>query len=59
MVPFVAKIMESCSKSRVFKPPCPWVMAIMSLLVELHQVPDLKVIGKTTFSVKIQRNTLL
>ena len=43
VVPFVAKIIESSAKSKVFKPPNPWVMAIMAVLVELHQVPDLKV----------------
>ena len=42
VVPFVAKVMESCTKSRVFKPPNPWTMAIMSVLVELHQEPNLK-----------------
>jgi len=45
VVPFVAKVIESSAKSKVFKPPNPWVMAIMSVLVELHQVPDLKVSG--------------
>ena len=43
MVPFVAKVLESCADSRVFKPPNPWTMAIMSVLSELHAVPDLKV----------------
>ena len=43
VVPFVAKVIESSAKSKVFKPPNPWVMAIMSVLVELHQMPDLKV----------------
>ena len=43
MVPFVAKVMESSAKSKVFKPPNPWVIAIMAVLTELHQVPDLKV----------------
>lgn len=43
VVPFVAKVIESSAKSKVFKPPNPWVMAIMAVLVELHQVPDLKV----------------
>ncbi|XP_066906424.1 CCR4-NOT transcription complex subunit 1 isoform X2 [Halyomorpha halys] len=42
VVPFVAKVLESCSKSRVFKPPNPWTMAIMNVLSELHQEPDLK-----------------
>ncbi len=42
VVPFVAKVLESCSKSKVFKPPCPWTMGIMNLLAELHQEHDLK-----------------
>lgn len=42
VVPFVAKVLESCAKSKVFKPPNPWTMAIMNLLAELHQEPDLK-----------------
>lgn len=47
VVPFVAKVIESSAKSKVFKPPNPWVMAIMAVLVELHQVPDLKVSNST------------
>ncbi len=43
MIPFVAKILESCADSSVFKPPNPWTMAIMSVLRELHAVQDLKV----------------
>ncbi|CAG0883626.1 unnamed protein product [Darwinula stevensoni] len=42
VVPFVAKILESCAKSKVFKPPCPWTMAIMNVLAELHSEQDLK-----------------
>ena len=42
VVPFVAKIMESCAKSKVFKPPCPWTMGMLNLLAELHQEHDLK-----------------
>ena len=42
VVPFVAKVLESCAKSKVFKPPCPWTMGIMNLLAELHQEHDLK-----------------
>ena len=44
MVAFVAKVLESCAESLVFKPPNPWTMAIMSVLCELHAVPDLKVV---------------
>ena len=42
VVPFVAKVIESCMKSRIFKPPNPWTMAIMNVLAELHQEPNLK-----------------
>lgn len=43
VVPFIAKILESVGKSRVFRLPNPWTDAIMSALVELHNEPDLKV----------------
>ncbi|XP_034255857.1 CCR4-NOT transcription complex subunit 1 isoform X2 [Thrips palmi] len=42
VVPFVAKVLEACAKSKAFKPPCPWTMAIMNVLAELHQEPELK-----------------
>lgn len=42
VVPFVAKVLESAAKSKVFKPPNPWTMAIMNVLAELHQEPELK-----------------
>lgn len=43
VVPFVTKILESVGKSKVFKLPNPWTESLMSALVELHNVPDLKV----------------
>lgn len=42
VVPFIAKVLESCAKSKIFKPTNPWTMAIMNVLSELHQEPDLK-----------------
>lgn len=42
VVPFIAKVLESCAKSTAFKPPNPWTMALMNVLAELHQEPDLK-----------------
>ncbi|KAJ7383193.1 CCR4-NOT transcription complex subunit 1 [Desmophyllum pertusum] len=56
VIPFVAKVIESSAKSKVFKPPNPWIMAIMAVLVELHQVPDLKLNLK--FEVEVLCNTL-
>ncbi|GAA6009388.1 hypothetical protein JCM10207_003757 [Rhodosporidiobolus poonsookiae] len=41
-IPFVCKVLEQSSKSRVFKPPNPWLMAILRLLVELYQFAELK-----------------
>lgn len=56
VVPFVAKIVESCAKSRVFKPPNPWTMAIMNVLAELHQEADLKLNLK--FEIEVLCKTL-
>ena len=56
VVPFVAKVLESCAKSKVFKPPCPWTMGIMNLLSELHQEHDLKLNLK--FEIEVLCKTL-
>ncbi|XP_032816690.1 CCR4-NOT transcription complex subunit 1 isoform X5 [Petromyzon marinus] len=56
VVPFVAKVLESCSKSLVFRPPNPWTMAIMNVLAELHQEPDLKLNLK--FEIEVLCKTL-
>lgn len=42
VIPFVCKVLEQCSNSNVFRPPNPWVMAILKLLVELYEFADLK-----------------
>lgn len=41
-VPFVAKVLEAASDSRVFRPPNPWTIGVLSSLRELYDVPDLK-----------------
>ena len=41
-MPFVAKVMESCANSKVFRPYNPWTMAIMNVLAELHHRDELK-----------------
>jgi CCR4-NOT transcription complex subunit 1 len=46
-IPFVTKILESCSESTVFKPPNPWLRAIMALLVELHSLSGLELTLKS------------
>ncbi|KAI2797076.1 CCR4-NOT transcription complex subunit 1 [Blomia tropicalis] len=42
VVPFVAKVISGCSKSKIFRPPNPWTDSLISILVELHSEPDLK-----------------
>jgi CCR4-NOT transcription complex subunit 1 len=39
---FIAKIVESCKDSKVFRPPNPWLMNILSILKELYEIDDLK-----------------
>lgn len=56
VVPFVAKIIESCAKSKVFKPPNPWTMGIMNVLAELHQEQNLKLNLK--FEIEVLCKTL-
>ncbi|GIX80669.1 CCR4-NOT transcription complex subunit 1, partial [Caerostris extrusa] len=56
VVPFVAKVLESCSKSKVFKPPNPWTMGIMKVLCEMHKEPDMKLNLK--FEIEVLCKTL-
>lgn len=56
VIPFVAKVMESCAKSRVFKAPNPWTMAIMNVLAELHKEPEMKLHLK--FEIEVLCNKL-
>ncbi|CAH7667572.1 exoribonuclease [Phakopsora pachyrhizi] len=41
-IPFVCKVLEQSSKSKVFKPPNPWLMGILKMLVELYHFGELK-----------------
>ncbi|KAK8770607.1 hypothetical protein V5799_012928 [Amblyomma americanum] len=56
VVPFIAKVLESCAKSRVFKPPNPWTMGILDVLSELHREPELKLNLK--FEIEVLCKTL-
>lgn len=56
VVPFVAKILEACSKSKIFKQNNPWLMGTMAVMAELHQMTDLKLNLK--FEVEVLCNTL-
>ncbi|KAG6874320.1 hypothetical protein C0995_001545 [Termitomyces sp. Mi166 len=41
-IPFVCKTLEPSVKSKVFRPPNPWLMAVISLLAELYHFAELK-----------------
>nr|KAG5712160.1 hypothetical protein BaRGS_014510 [Batillaria attramentaria] len=56
VVPFTAKVLESCAKSKVFKVPNPWTMALMNVLAELHQEQELKLNLK--FEIEVLCKTL-
>jgi len=51
VVPFVAKVLEPASKSKIFQPPNPWLWSMLSVLVELHNEPDLKLNHKFEIEV--------
>jgi len=42
VIPFVHKVLESCTESKIFKPPNPWLMGILSLLSEIYALDKLK-----------------
>ncbi|XP_010258903.1 PREDICTED: CCR4-NOT transcription complex subunit 1 isoform X3 [Nelumbo nucifera] len=42
VIPFTSKILEPCQGSLAYQPPNPWTMGILSLLVEIYALPNLK-----------------
>jgi CCR4-NOT transcription complex subunit 1 len=36
------QILEPCQSSIAYRPPNPWTMGILSLLVEIYNLPNLK-----------------
>ncbi|XP_018024179.1 CCR4-NOT transcription complex subunit 1 isoform X2 [Hyalella azteca] len=56
VVPFVTKVLESCGKSKVFKPPNPWTMSLMNILAEIHALQDMKLHLK--FEIEVLCNKL-
>ncbi|OJJ51485.1 hypothetical protein ASPZODRAFT_393809 [Penicilliopsis zonata CBS 506.65] len=42
VIPFTCKVLVQATKSTVFKPPNPWLMDILSLLLELYHFAELK-----------------
>lgn len=50
-IPFVCKVLEGCARSKVFKPPNPWLMGVMSLLAEIYFFADVKL--KYKFEIEV------
>ncbi|KAF4235881.1 hypothetical protein CNMCM6805_007816 [Aspergillus fumigatiaffinis] len=42
VIPFTCKVLVQATKSTVFKPPNPWLMDILALLLELYHFAELK-----------------
>ena len=55
VIPFTCEVLAQGAKSRVFKPPNPWVMEVIGLLLELYDLPDLKIQQK--FAVEVLLGT--
>ena len=55
VIPFTCEVLAQGAKSIVFKPPNPWVMEVIGLLLELYDLPDLKIQQK--FAVEVLLGT--
>ncbi|KAF2712195.1 Not1-domain-containing protein [Pleomassaria siparia CBS 279.74] len=51
VIPFTCKVLVQASKSTVFKPPNPWLMEIVRVLMELYHFADLKLNQKFEIEV--------
>lgn len=56
VVPFVAKILDSCTRSKIFTSSNVWVNAYLRLLAEIYHEPDLKL--NLTFEIEVLCNNL-
>ncbi|KAL1958253.1 hypothetical protein VTO42DRAFT_4761 [Malbranchea cinnamomea] len=50
-IPFTCKVLAQASRSTVFKPPNPWLMDILALLMEIYHFAELKMILKFEIEV--------
>ena len=48
------KVLEPCNQSLAYQPPNPWTMGILSLLVEIYNLPNLKMNLKFDIEVSLQ-----
>ena len=55
-IPYTCKVLEWAAKSKAFKPPNPWLMAVIGLLAELYYFAELKLNLK--FEIEVLCKTL-
>lgn len=55
IIPFVCKILDQASHSKVFRPPNPWILGILKVLIELYECADLKLNLK--FEIEVLLNS--
>jgi hypothetical protein len=58
VTPFVAKVLECAEKSKIFRPPNPWVMGLVGVMAELYQVEDLKINIKFEIDLLLKKFSL-
>jgi CCR4-NOT transcription complex subunit 1 len=51
VLPFTCKVLAQASKSKIFKPPNPWLMELIRVLMELYHFADLKLNQKFEIEV--------
>ncbi|OCK78418.1 Not1-domain-containing protein [Lepidopterella palustris CBS 459.81] len=51
VIPFTCKVLVQAAKSKVFKPPNPWIVEIVKVLLELYKFADLKLNQKFEIEV--------
>ncbi|ODH38613.1 hypothetical protein ACO22_02249 [Paracoccidioides brasiliensis] len=51
VIPFTCKVLVQAMKSTIFKPPNPWLMDILALLMEIYHFAELKMILKFEIEV--------
>lgn len=51
VIPFVCKVLQNASNSKIFKPPNPWTVGILRLLIELNNKSNWKL--SLTFEVEV------
>lgn len=56
VVPFVAKVLQNAADSKVFRPPNPWTVGIVRLLLELNNKANWKL--SLTFEVEVLLKSL-